>query len=570
MAFVQAPLEFPPMNIRQILPPILLIALTAMLVVQLPAAIAGRAQNYDWFGPIIDTRAILMDRFVVDPDDEAMQQAMIKAMLEALDDPHTIYVPPVDEQDFTKDLMGHYVGIGAHVRPHKRRLKIISPMDNSPALHAGIKAGDIVLKVDDFDTLDQPIDDCIDQLLGEPESQVTLLVKHLDDTEETIEVTRGAINAPTTAGFMRRDGTWKYMVDPERGIGYLRLTQFTDRTLAQVSQALQAAMTEGQLNGLILDLRSNPGGALQAAVAMSDLFLAQGDIVSVGTERPDRATERRTMSATPGEPMENVELVVLIDQHSASASEIVAGAIRDNQRGRIVGERSFGKGSVQEVRPLDEDNGLLKFTTAYYYLPSGRNLHRRKQTPEAAWGVDPSMGCVVPEPPEARLARFEARQPFEIITDDEPVLEGEIDDTWLREVYKDPAMAEAWALLSHRLDQNAWPELAEDEDAAFPPMQAELDAAMDQREAMYRHLIELEERIQTLEGSELTRERGLIGLPKEAEISEARLILQRPDGTLIGQWDVAEGENIRASLEAVELVPVPSETSPQSDTSDAG
>ncbi|MCH2141729.1 MAG: S41 family peptidase [Phycisphaerales bacterium] len=557
------------MNIRQILPPILLIALTAILAVQIPSAIAGRATNYDWFGPIIDTRAILMDRYVDDPDDAAMQEAILTAMVEALDDPHTVYVPPVEESDFTKDLMGHYVGIGAHVRPAERRLTIVSPMDGSPALEAGIKAGDLVLKVDDFDTLDQPTDKIIDQLLGEPGTQVTLLVRHRDGSEEEIVVTRRPINAPTTYGFMRRDGQWRYMVDPERGIAYLRLAQFTDQTVNQVIEAMQRATNEGPVQALVLDLRNNPGGALQAAVAMSDLFLAEGDIVSVGTERPGRSAERRTRSARPGQLLEDIEVVVLIDQNSASASEIVAGAIKDNDRGRIIGKRSFGKGSVQEVRPLDDEMGLLKFTTAYYYLPSGRNLHRRQDQPEAPWGVDPSTGCVVPETPEARRLRLEAQRSFEIITDEEPVIEGTIDQQWLREAYQDPAMAEALDLLQHRIDTQTWPELAEDQDAAFPPMQAELDIAMDQREAMYRHLIELEGRIAELEGSEETTARGLVGLPEDFLISGARLILQNPDGSTIGHWDIAEGENIRASLEAVELIPVSIETTTESEDPNA-
>ncbi len=558
------------MNIRQILPPILLIALVAMLAIQIPSAIAGRASNYDWFGPIIDTRAILMDRYVDEPDDEAMQQAMLKAMVEAMEDPHTVYVPPVDESDFTKDLMGHYVGIGAHVRPAERRLTIVSPMDGSPALEAGIKAGDLVLKVDDFDTLDQPTDEIIDHLLGEPGTQVTLLVRRRDGSEEEIVVTRRPIDAPTTYGFIRRDGQWKYMVDADRGIAYVRLAQFTDQTVSQVIEAMHRATEEGPVHALVLDLRNNPGGALQAAVAMSDLFLAEGDIVSVGTERPGRAAERRTRSARPGQLLEDIEVAVLIDQNSASASEIVAGAIKDNDRGRIIGKRSFGKGSVQEVRPLDDEMGLLKFTTAYYYLPSGRNLHRRPDQPEAPWGVDPSTGCVVPETPEARRSRFEAQRSFEIITDEEPEIDGPIDEAWLRDVYQDPALAEALGLLQHRLDTTSWPELAEDEDAAFPPMQAELDAAMDQREAMYRHLIELEERIAELEGSEQTTARGLIGLPDDLTMNGARLILQHPDGSTIGRWDIAEGENIRASLEAVELIPVTDESSPQPEDPNAG
>ncbi len=544
------------MNIRQILPPLLLLALGTLLAIELPSAIAGRARNYDWFGPVIDARAMLMSSYVEDPNEEAMQEAILQALVKSLEDPYTIYVPPTHADEFQKDLSGHYVGIGAHVRGFEGRLKILSPMEGSPALEAGIRSGDLVLQVDDFDTLDQPTSDCIDHLLGEPGSSVKVHVRHTDGEEEWLTVTRRAIKAPTTAGLIRRNQSWQHLINEDHGTAYLRVTQFTQDTVPQMVTALAPLVSAKALNGLILDLRSNPGGALPAAVAMADLFLAEGDIVSIGTDRPERTAEKRIYTARRGHPLEDIAVVVLVDESSASASEIVAGALKDNQRAMIVGERSFGKGSVQEVRPLDGDHGVVKFTTAHYYLPSGRNLHRDPKNLDRPWGVDPSQGCIVPETFDEKLNRHEARWAFEAIMQDEPEVPEVLDTEWLRETLHDPALAEANMLLNHYHDHATWPELGEDEDLAYPPMQAELDAALDRRESIAKRLIELQDDIRRLQGSERTVNRGLVGLPDEVDVSGAEIVLRDKGGTVLGTWRVADGENIRGSLGAVELEPV--------------
>lgn len=544
------------MNIRQILPPLLLLALGTLLAIELPSAIAGRARNYDWFGPVIDARAMLMSSYVEDPNEEAMQEAILQALVKSLEDPYTIYVPPTHADEFQKDLSGHYVGIGAHVRGFEGRLKILSPMEGSPALEAGIRSGDLVLQVDDFDTLDQSTSDCIDHLLGEPGSSVKVHVRHTDGEEEWLTVTRRAIKAPTTAGLIRRNQSWQHLINEDHGTAYLRVTQFTQDTVPQMVTALAPLVSAKALNGLILDLRSNPGGALPAAVAMADLFLAEGDIVSIGTDRPERTAEKRIYTARRGHPLEDIAVVVLIDESSASASEIVAGALKDNQRAMIVGERSFGKGSVQEVRPLDGDHGVVKFTTAHYYLPSGRNLHRDPKNLDRPWGVDPSQGCIVPETFDEKLNRHEARWAFEAIMQDEPEVPEVLDTEWLRETLHDPALAEANMLLNHYHDHATWPELGEDEDLAYPPMQAELDAALDRREVIAKHLIELQDDIRRLQGSERTVNRGLVGLPDEVDVNGAEIVLRDKGGTVLGTWRVADGENIRGSLGAVELEPV--------------
>jgi hypothetical protein len=183
-------------------------------------------------------------------------------------------------------------------------------------------------------------------------------------------------------------------------------------------------------------------------------------------------------------------------------------------------------------------------------------LHRDPKNLDRPWGVDPSQGCIVPETFDEKLNRHEARWAFEAIMQDEPEVPEVLDTEWLRETLHDPALAEANMLLNHYHDHATWPELGEDEDLAYPPMQAELDAALDRRESIAKRLIELQDDIRRLQGSERTVNRGLVGLPDEVDVSGAEIVLRDKGGTVLGTWRVADGENIRGSLGAVELEPV--------------
>ncbi|MHC4989668.1 MAG: S41 family peptidase, partial [Planctomycetota bacterium] len=194
------------MRIRSVVAPSLLVILFAVVLVQLPLGIAARADQYDFFDPIVDIRSLLLSRFVEQPDDQAMQQAMIEGMIRTLGDPHTAYVPPRNVAEFEKGLRGTYVGIGAEVSlTDEGHLGIVSPMDGSPALDAGVMAGDVVLEIEDKSTLDLSLNDCIDELLGEPGTPVTIRVRHLDGTEEDLQITRGQIVTRTVRG-VRRQG----------------------------------------------------------------------------------------------------------------------------------------------------------------------------------------------------------------------------------------------------------------------------------------------------------------------------------------------------------------------------
>ncbi|MCH2136798.1 MAG: S41 family peptidase [Phycisphaerales bacterium] len=534
------------MTIRQIVAPTLIVLLSLLLVLELPQAIAARDRDYDWYTPVIDVRTLLQDRYVREVDVDAMQQAAIAAMVDSLEDPHSVFIPPRDTEAFEKEMSGRYTGIGAEIRPVDDRLMIITPLDDSPAFHAGLRAGDVLHSIDGTDTLGLGADGCIDLLLGEPGTDVELGIVRPDGSEATITVTRAPIGAPTVEGLIRRDGQWRHWIDETTGVAYVELAQFTDST----SHELRAVLEDhgDNLRGLILDLRGNPGGALPAAVESADLFLAEGPIVHIKPQREDRAAEAHTWSARSGHAGEAVPVVVLVDRHSASASEILAGALAQNGDARVVGERTFGKGSVQELRPLDADKGLVKFTTALYALPEGRIIERDPDDPTAPWGVDPSEGCVVPQTPAQRVERTRAREPWRVIAAQEPALGGPTDAKWMREELKDPALAEAATLISGRLKQGAWPQLPPDEDAAFIPPMEDLDRARNTRTLLLEQLDLIDQEIDRLAEAGIEAPRGFDRLEDDVRLGSMEIVLKDTDGTVIGTWSAADPEVARAAL----------------------
>jgi carboxyl-terminal processing protease len=210
-------------------------------------------------------------------------------------------------------------------------------------------------------------------------------------------MTREEIVMPVIKGWERKaDNSWDYFVDKDPKIAYIRITQFTSDTADNLREAVTPLLQQG-LQGLVLDLRFNPGGRLEEAIKVVDMFVSKGVIVS--TKGRNRA--ERSVSATEAGTLPNFPMIVLVNEHSASASEIVAGSLQDNHRAVVVGERSYGKGSVQEVIPLDSKGGELKLTVAYYYLPSGRLVHRKKDATD--WGVNPTIPVSVDQATEAKI-----------------------------------------------------------------------------------------------------------------------------------------------------------------------
>jgi carboxyl-terminal processing protease len=425
--------------------------LCGLLAIQILVTIgAGRRDDLAWFDPIVDVRAMVLEDFVGEPDTAKMQEAAISGMLETLDDPYTVWIPPRLEKDFDKQMRGSYVGIGAEIEVVDDRLRIISPLEDSPSLDAGIRAGDVVLDIDETDTLGLSSQECIDLLIGVEGTPVTMLVRHLDGTEESLTVIRRQIETRSVKGIRRAGEGWDHMLDPNDGIGYIRLTQFTERTIEEMREALDGLDAAGT-KAIILDLRFNGGGTLDGAIDVADLFLDRGVIVSVR----DRNGDGRKWTATADADDHLIPIVVLVNDGSASASEIVAGALQDNNRAKILGERSFGKGSVQEVRPLPGDRGTLKMTTARYYLPNGRNLDRRGD--DEIWGVDPDPGFVIDLDNAGYTRLVENRRRYEPITDETDRLDARFDDpTWIEQEIEDPQLAAALRTLQSKLTTGEW------------------------------------------------------------------------------------------------------------------
>jgi len=311
-------------------------------------------------------------------------------------DPFTAVIWPHEVPEFEKNMNGKFGGVGIQISLEGGQLKVISPLEDTPAFKAGIEAGDLITAIDGKSTLGITVDQAVSSIMGTPGTPVTLRIKR-GNAEKDYAIRRDIIKVSSVKGFERdaKDPTkWNFMLDPDSKIGYVRITGFQEDTPDELDAAITALKNQG-LRGLVLDLRFNPGGLLQAAVDMSDMFLQDGVIVSTrGRSARAKASEWKAHAAV--QIPVTMPMIVLVNEYSASASEIFAGAMKDLHRSLIIGHRSFGKGSVQNllniaasVRPDGMPDAMMKLTMAYYYLPNGENLHRRDGN--KTWGVDPDI-----------------------------------------------------------------------------------------------------------------------------------------------------------------------------------
>jgi carboxyl-terminal processing protease len=311
-------------------------------------------------------------------------------------DPYASYIPPDDYTHFQESLDQEYGGIGivVEINPETERLTVMTPLVGTPAHRAGVMAGDVILKIDDQDTLDMDMKAAVNLMRGKPGEPVKVTLAR-PTREEPLEMTlvREIIPVESVLGDSRRtDGSWNYMLPGKKRIAYVRLISFGEHTEEELTKALSEL--NGEIDGLIVDMRNNPGGLLTAAVATCDMFLDRGLIVST---RGRGNVELEEFRAKPGVLLDrNIPIAVLVNGYSASASEIVAACLQDNQRAVIVGQRTWGKGTVQNVIQMENGAAAFKLTTAGYWRPSGRNIHRRKGADETAeWGVSPNEGLEV-------------------------------------------------------------------------------------------------------------------------------------------------------------------------------
>jgi carboxyl-terminal processing protease len=347
------------------------------------------------YGVFVDAVERVESNYVRKVDRRELLESALRGMLQNLD-PHSTYFSESDWRQFKKQIEGSFCGIGVTVGidPDTNRLTVEAPLVGSPAYEANILAGDQILEVDGQSTEGFTQDKAVEALQGRPGTTVKLKVLHPGAQKtETLTINRAVIDMPSVMGDSRKpDDSWDFMLDKDRKIGYIRITSFIEHTTDDVKKALEDLKGQG-MKALILDLRDDPGGLLSAAVEVSDLFVEDGLIVkTVGRNTKEQKYEGEKEGTYGGFPM-----AVLINQHSASASEIVAACLQDHHRAAIVGQRSYGKGSVQNILPLDNGESVLKLTVATYFRPSGKNIHRFYQKGKESddWGVKPDKGLEV-------------------------------------------------------------------------------------------------------------------------------------------------------------------------------
>jgi carboxyl-terminal processing protease len=305
-------------------------------------------------------------------------------------DPFSDMLWPADILEFNKHTQGRFSGVGIQIRKNAGEpIRVVSPLDDTPAYRKGIQPGDQITEIDGKPTEKITINEAVRQITGPAGTTVTLTVKRVGvDKPFQVKLERQEITIFTIKGYERNDdGRWNYMLDDEQKIGYVRMTNFTEGTIDELEEIINRLVHEDHMRGLIFDLRGNPGGPLKAAVDVSDLFL-DGSKKIVSTK--DRQGQVWSKASTGEAKFSDFPMIILVDETTASASEIVSGALQVHHRALILGERSFGKGSVQQVLPLNKSNmAYLKLTTAHYYLPNGRCLHREDGA--TTWGVDPDV-----------------------------------------------------------------------------------------------------------------------------------------------------------------------------------
>jgi carboxyl-terminal processing protease len=332
------------------------------------AAVSDTYRELNLFGDVFErVRADYVER----PDDSKLVESAINGMLAGLD-PHSSYMDPKSFRDMQVQTRGEFGGLGIEVTMEEGLVKVVAPIDETPAAKAGVMANDIITHLDNEAVQGLTLNQAVDKMRGPVNTKIklTIMRKGADKPIE-VNIVRDIIRVKSVR--------WH----PEGGdIGYVRITQFNEQTTDGLKQAindLNAQLGADKIKGYVVDLRNNPGGLLDQAISVSDTFLDKGEIVSTRGRNPE---ETQRFNARPGDMTKGKPLIVLINGGSASASEIVAGALQDHKRATLIGTRSFGKGSVQTIIPLGAGNGALRLTTARYFTPAGRSIQAKGISPD--------------------------------------------------------------------------------------------------------------------------------------------------------------------------------------------
>ena len=430
----------------------------ALMFLRLPQMAARQDAVLNTYSALVEVDALAKQRFVEPIGDERLVDGAIRGMLLTLD-PYSGYIAPDELPAFERRAAGEYIGIGITFGMQDGRLTVIAPIEGTPAAKAGIVARDIIHSINGRDLKGLSAFDVERLLIGAPGTTVRLRVQHPRQREpEALTVTRGPVSLLTVRGF-RRDasGHWDYLIDPATRIAYVRVSSFLSNTMDDFGAVLDSLSSQGA-RGLILDLRFNPGGMMHQAVAMVDRFVDSGVILSTVTRR--RAVQEYL--ATPVGTVSSIKLAVLINGASASASEIVAGSLQAHDRALVVGERSFGKGSVQHLIYLAESKGAIKLTTAYYKLPDGRIIHRTaKNLDSSLWGVRPNVEITLND--EEVHAIQDSRRMLDLAyaepsdapgSSEKPTVGNRPGDAEPLEILRDRQLLEALTQVRHQIEGN--------------------------------------------------------------------------------------------------------------------
>lgn len=356
--------------------------------VALARASDDNAAPYDVLGLLGDILDRVGDSYVEEVDDKKLVESAIEGMLGSLD-PHSGYLSPDDFKEMQQQTQGKFGGLGIEVTMEDGFIKVVAPIDDTPAQRAGVKSGDFITHLDGEAVLGLNLSEAVDRMRGEPGEKITItIVREGEEEPFDLEIARDVITIKPVKA--RAEGD----------IGVIRITTFNSQTSKDLAEKIEELKAEigDDLKGFVLDLRDNPGGLLTEAIAVSDAFLEKGGIVST---RGRDLSQAQHYNAEAGDLTDGLPMVVLINKGSASASEIVAGALQDHRRAIVVGEKSFGKGSVQTIIPLKNNNGGIRLTTARYYTPSGRSIQ--------ALGIEPDI-VVEPLKVEAKEAATTRRR----------------------------------------------------------------------------------------------------------------------------------------------------------------
>jgi carboxyl-terminal processing protease len=365
-----------------------LLATQPRIMVGASAKAAGSADTYRQLNLFGDVFERVRADYVEKPDDAKLIEAAINGMLNGLD-PHSSYMDSKSYRDMQVQTKGQFGGLGIEVTMEQGLVKVVAPIDDTPAARAGIMAGDIITHLDDEQVQGLTLNQAVEKMRGPVNTKIRLkIMRSGQDKPIEVTITREMIMVRSVRS------------RPEGDVGYIRITQFNEQTndgLKKAVSDLSGQIPAEKLKGYVVDLRNNPGGLLDQAIAVSDAFLERGEIVST---RGRLAEETQRFNARSGDMTKGKPIIVLINGGSASASEIVAGALQDHKRATVVGTRSFGKGSVQTIIPLGSGNGALRLTTARYFTPAGRSIQAKGITPDIE---------VLQDVPEEMKARTDSR-----------------------------------------------------------------------------------------------------------------------------------------------------------------